>query len=63
MISSQQPMMIDLAKNFERLVKDPKVSRKDFDSFFNFNLFFFLEERGRAGGNESVVKIAWDNPE
>jgi hypothetical protein len=33
MIPSQQPMMLDLAKNFERLVKDPKASRK--------NLFFF----------------------
>ncbi len=33
MIPSQQPMMIDLAKNFERLVKDPKVSRKDFVCF------------------------------
>ena len=28
MIPSQQPMMLELAKNFERLVKDPKVSRK-----------------------------------
>jgi hypothetical protein len=34
MLPSQQAMMLDLAKNFERLVKDPKVSRKDF--FFLF---------------------------
>jgi hypothetical protein len=34
MIPSQQPMMLDLAKNFERLVKDPKISRKNFEGFF-----------------------------
>ncbi|CAM4781010.1 unnamed protein product [Rotaria magnacalcarata] len=28
MIPSQQSMMLDLAKNFERLVKDPKVSQR-----------------------------------
>jgi hypothetical protein len=33
MIPSQQPMMLDLAKNFERLVKDPKISRKNFYFF------------------------------
>ncbi|CAF4433297.1 unnamed protein product, partial [Adineta steineri] len=29
MIPSQQSMMLDLAKAFESLVKDPKVSRKN----------------------------------
>jgi hypothetical protein len=38
MIPSQQSMMLDLAKSFERLVKDPKVSRKNF--FLIFIIFF-----------------------
>jgi dynein heavy chain 2 len=64
MISSQQPMMLDLAKNFERLVKDPKVSRKNLILFiliYLINLFF--TERGGGGGGDSGVKITWDNPE
>ncbi|CAF4464989.1 unnamed protein product, partial [Adineta steineri] len=36
MIPSQQPMMLDFAKNFERLVKDQKLSRKN---------FFFLQSK------------------
>lgn len=35
MIQSQQPMMIDLAKGFERVVKDPKVSRKELNILKN----------------------------
>ncbi|CAF0769940.1 unnamed protein product [Adineta steineri] len=43
MIPSQQPMMLDLAKNFERLVKDQKLSQR--------------------AGNDSGIKITWENPE
>ncbi|CAF4638011.1 unnamed protein product [Rotaria sp. Silwood1] len=43
MIPSQQPMMLDLAKHFEHLVKDPKLSQRS--------------------GNDSAVKITWDNPD
>jgi dynein heavy chain 2 len=61
MIPSQQPMMLDLAKNFERLVKDPKVSRKNFIFFYSLINRSFSKERGGAG--DSGVKITWDNPE
>jgi hypothetical protein len=37
MIPSQQAMMLDLAKNFERLVKDPKLTRKKF--FFSIEIY------------------------
>jgi len=49
MIPSQQSMMLDLAKNFERLVKDPKVSRKNFLLYFVSN-FVFVK-------NEEVVEV------
>jgi len=62
MIPSQQPMMLDLAKNFERLVKDPKISRKNFD-FFYFNLLINLLFTERGAGGDSGVQITWDNPE
>ena len=61
MIPSQQSMMIDLAKAFERLVKDPKVSRKDYLSFIFLYLFNIYKERG--GGGDSSGQITWDNPE
>jgi hypothetical protein len=43
MIPSQQSMMLDLAKTFERLVKDPKVSRKNAFRFFYQILFGFVK--------------------
>jgi dynein heavy chain 2 len=63
MIPSQQSMMLDLAKNFERLVKDPKVSRKNL-TFFFFEFFykiFVYKERG--GGGDSSGQITWENSE
>lgn len=62
MIPSQQPMMIELAKNFERLVKDPKVSRKHTNSPCTVIVSLFVE-RGGGGGGDSGVKITWDNPD
>lgn len=61
MIPSQQSMMLDLAKSFERLVKDPKVSRKIFFVFFDIMIHYLLIERG--GGGDSSGQITWDNPE
>jgi hypothetical protein len=55
MIPSQQSMMLDLAKNFEKLVKDPKVSRKDF-VFDCIRIFFWFFVKNEVVEVMQVVK-------